>query len=599
MQQQSRDDADEQYRIDLTPLYESAEAWERALDDLRDDVDSGPPSADELADPDGLDAALDRYESVVERSQALGVHSQLRTALDTGDDDWRRRREAYKSVSAEVADYTAGVQQALADLGAAQVVETAEGAGRDEYDRFLRDAIAATEHRREAGVEELLNDLADQLTTPVGTTRAATTEDFDPPTIETPAGDREVTMSALRDLGTHPDRSVRRRAREAFLEELSRYEHTIATAYAGKVRKHVLLAAERGYDSVRAKALTSESYPNTGLRTSFAPSSHEATLDALREGLDPYHRYLRRRRELLGVDTLRPWDLNAPLAEPDAPEIPYEEACEHVLAAVEPLGDDYRDRLAAYLDDRRVDVYPGPDKREDIPAYAPATSTEGSFLFVNYDATVRTAFYLAHELGHAMTQSLVSESRETVYATVPRPTSEVPSIVHEVLLAEHLLESGDEALAAHVRDRYFDFATGNLYGAGRGAAFKHACYAAGQEAATLTVEEIRDAYRETTEQFLPMVEPGEYGEQAWLRAGFTRDPYASYQYVLGAAGALAVAGRLRDGDLDPGTYRETLSLGGSVPSLEWFERLGLDARDGGMVGEATRRFDDLVDRLLT
>ena len=53
------------------------------------------------------------------------------------------------------------------------------------------------------------------------------------------------------------------------------------------------------------------------------------------------HRCVALRRRALGLDSVHYYDLNVPLSVEPLTDIPYEEACDLAVRALEPLGPDY------------------------------------------------------------------------------------------------------------------------------------------------------------------------------------------------------------------------------------------------------------------
>jgi len=362
-------------------------------------------------------------------------------------------------------------------------------------------------------------------------------------------------------------------------------------AYDEKLSAAAAVAEVRGDDSVRERQLRATGYPDAGAPAALPVDVHDALIEGVAGALAPRERARRRRTEVLGVETLRPWDCAVPTVDAEQPEIPYEEAVEHVLAAVAPLGEDYRRRL---LVEGRVDVHPREGKRGDVPAFCPSSAADGPFVLLNYRRDVRATFYLAHELGHAMHAEQHREGSAT-YATCPRPVEEVPSLLHELLLVDHCLAEG-EALAAHARARLVECVDGNLYGAAARAAFKRDLAARVESGEALDAERVCDAFAAVRERFDPLVELGDRGRREWLTGALGRDTFHHYQYVLGATAALAARERLRDGDLDPETYCEFLGSTGRADPIALFERLGVDVASPSAYERAARTFGDLLDR---
>lgn len=148
-----------------------------------------------------------------------------------------------------------------------------------------------------------------------------------------------------------------------------------------------------------------------------------------------------------------------------------------------------------------MDVYPTERKRTDIPAYCPSSPETGAFVLANFREDLRTAFFLAHELGHAMHVESLRAAQPSRYVTSPQPVSEVPSLVHELLLADHLLEAGDPSLAPFVRERRAEFLTGNVYGAAHSSAFLHDVYRTVEDEGDLTPERLAETHAEYATEF--------------------------------------------------------------------------------------------------
>ncbi len=99
------------------------------------------------------------------------------------------------------------------------------------------------------------------------------------------------------------------------------------------------------------------------------------------------------------------------------------------------------------------------------------------------------------------------------------------------------------------------------------------------------------------ETFEPEIDWPERARREWLAGSLTRQPYHSYQYVLGVGGALAVRDRLDAGTLDPETYRSFLGSTGRLPSTELFEQIGLDIERTEPYERASTAFEESLDLL--
>jgi len=581
-----------QYTWDTATIFDHPDDWQRAHDDLRADLDADDPPATPV---DDASDARDLVETVADwfrRAQHLELYATLRDCIsdrDAASDRMAAARELSSAVETAVASRLDRLRRT--DKATLDRIEAA----LDERAHYFASLRRQAAHRRDPDVEAVVERFADQRSSANRIVRTVKSEDREPPTVETPdGGERTITQGRYHGELAHTDRTYRHRVYESYLDALADFEGTLATAYHEKLAAASALADVRGFDSIRELQLTGRSYPESGLTFQFPPEVHDTMIDAVAESLGSRKRARELRADRLGIDAVRPWDTAVSLADEPAPEIPYNDAVEHVVAALAPLGEGYQRRAREFLDDRRVDVYECADKRSDIPAFCPSSADDGAYVLLNYQRDVRTLFHLCHELGHAIH---VEHYRDepTMYATGPRPISEVPSLLHEILLTEHLAADGGP-LGAHARNRLLDSLDGMLYGQAATAAFKRRLAAAVDDGETLSADRIADAYRETQARFDPALEQGERTRYEWLTGALYRDAFHHYQYVLGAVGALHVRESLRDDDLDPATYSEFLRSTGRERPLDLFERFGLDLRTSDPYERATTAFGEYVTK---
>ncbi len=584
-----RDELADRHTWDLTRVYDSPADWERAHDDLRDRLADLRSRSVDTTGPDSVASALSAVADALVTTTRLELYAQLRRDEDPTDADRIDRKRRAQSLAAEVREAVNAVRERL-QRDADAVHEVRDDPVLDGWRPYLDDVLDRAPHTRDPAVESALANFEPVVEAQTDTVVAIETGDFDPPTVEGPDGDPfQVDKQGFADATSHADRAFRRRAHDAYFSALGDHEHALAAAVAADARAQSGLAETRNYDSVRAMALSMPSYPETGVHVTFPGSAHDALTEQVYDHADAYYRLQERRRERLGVEQLRPWDLNAPLVDGDPPHVELDDLREALLSAVDPLGAGYRDRLADFFDERRIDVYPAADKRSDIPAYCPSSPETGAFVLANFRENVRTAFYLAHELGHAMHVEELRAAQPPRYVTNPRPVSEVPSILHELLLADHLAD--DPELAPFVRERRATLLSGNVFGAGQSARFLHEVYRTVENGDDLTPDRMASLYGEFAHGADPRSPVGAPDlERGWRRQAYQRGPCHSYQYVVGAVGAVAVHDRLRSGSLSPDEYREFLRTTGRRDSLDTLATLGVDPT-------ASTPYDRLADDL--
>lgn len=582
----TRDDVDDRYQWDLTQIFATPTEWDDQFTSLQSelsalDADASPRTAEEWIN------LLDRIAACHRRKQRLELYATLARNVHTDDsaakDRLRRFREIESTFESTMARVYSRIRAADPDLDLGE---------RAYYHRNLH---KQAERARDPAVEETIAAYEETRTASNRILRTVTTEDFDPPEVERPDGTRvEITPGRFRTELTHSDRAYRKRVYDAYHEAFDRYAETIGTAYAEKLGAASTLADVRGYDSVRELQFRHSYYPDTGLVLTLPTAVHDTMLTAIKTNLDPWRRARQLQSDRLGVKMLRPWDLRAPITDTPEPTVSFETAMDHITAALAPLGPDYQQKTTEFLDADRIDARAHEHRRNDI-GYCPSSAEDGAFILMNYQDDVESMFILCHELGHALHIEQLREGPAR-YVGSPRPVSEVPSTLHELLLIEHCLDSGG-ALADHARNRLLRSVGHLLYGTAMRSAFSHRLASTVDDGTALTTDRISEAYADCLETFEPEIDWPGRASREWLAGSLTRQPYHSYQYVLGVVGALAVRDRLDAGTLDPETYRVFLGSTGRCPSVELFEQIGLDIERTAPYERAGEAFEQYLDLL--
>lgn len=511
--------------------------------------------------------------------------------VNTDSEAAAQRQREFRDLETSFDSVVGSVRRALGNLDAGGFASLAEPI--EDYRHYAENLRRQASHVQSPDVEAVIAEHREVRSGPDRILRAIVTDGFDPPEVQRPDGETvEIRPGNYRTELSHPSREYRRRVYEAYHADQHRFAATTIRASAEKLSAADTEASVRGYDSIRDRDLRG-TYPESGLEPVVPESVHDTLLGAIRNNLESYHRAPRIRRDRLGVEKLRPWDRRVSLAEPPDPDIDYEEAVELILDSLEPLGEKYVTRAREFLHDRRLDVYPTQNKRTDIPAYCPSSATDGAFVLANFRGDVRTTFFITHELGHALNVAYHREGPAR-YATCPSAVFEIPSILHELLLAEECIDAGG-ALASHAENRLVECVSGNLYRNARAAAYNHALATKIESGDVLTPEGAREIYSDLLEEFDPVYDR----EGVVDRVGGigTRVPYSNYQYVLGATGALAVRESLREESLSPVDYREFLRKTGRRSPLASLSALSLDVQSEDPFERATTTFDRYLDDL--
>ncbi|MEZ4635044.1 MAG: M3 family metallopeptidase [Caldilineaceae bacterium] len=197
------------------------------------------------------------------------------------------------------------------------------------YRHYFDDLLRQQSHRRSPEVEAILGRLADPFSAAYQTYGELTNADLDCGQAEDSTGARlPITQSNIRSHLHSADRTRRRTAWERYNDGYVKMQNTLAANYIVHVKQSVFMARERGYDSVLASMLDPHNIPVAVFHT---------LLDTFQQHLPVWHRYWDVKRRAMGVETIHPYDVWAPVT-PDSPDVPYTQAVDWIVTALAPLG---------------------------------------------------------------------------------------------------------------------------------------------------------------------------------------------------------------------------------------------------------------------
>jgi oligoendopeptidase F len=584
-----RDEIDDRYKWDLDSLFSDEAAWNDAFEDVRALL--GDLRAYEGRTTEGaatLREVLDTYETAMRKVSDVAAYARMRRDEDTRDGDAQAMATRAQSLSSEAASAASFIEPELQTLDREDVEAMVdEEPALEPYEHYFDDVLRMKPHTRSAEVENLLAELGEVTGSPGEIYDMLTNADMEFPAVDGPDGEpRPVTLNNFTTLQKHPDRAFRRRVYETFYEEWETVRNAVGTAYRNSVKTDEKLAAARDYDTAREAALHGPNIP---------VEVYDTLVETVRNNLHLLHRHADLKREAIGAERLRMWDLYVPLIREESPDLPYDRAREHVTAAVEPLGERYRARLATGLDSRWVDVYETKGKQSG--AYSGGTYDSQPYILLNYQEDVESMFTLAHELGHSMHSELASETQPYVYADYEIFIAEIASMVNETLLTHHLLETvADDRLRRHVLNEYLERFRSTLFRQTMFAEFERRAHELSAAGEPLTADRLDDLYRELKGDYYEPAALDEHIAREWMRIPHFYRAFYVFQYATGISAAVALVEDIREsGEPAAERYREFLRSGSRGYPLGLLDRAGVDMTTSAPIESALGVYGSYLD----
>ncbi len=408
----------------------------------------------------------------------------------------------------------------------------------------------------------------------------------------------EITLLQLRTVYQRPDRAVREQAWRLEIERRTVDTPAINALWQEMLAVRRKIAANAGFSDYRAYMWQARK------RFDYTPEDCTVFHDAVAEVVVPAaSRIYERRRQQLGVDTLRPWDLQVdPTGKP--PLHPFENI-EELESRMEAIFHQVDPQLGAYFTMMRQEHLLDLGNRKNKAPGGYQTDlrvVKRPFIFMNAVSTHEDVETLIHEGGHAFH---CFESAGLPYSQqldITMEVAELASMSMEMLAAPYLTHDNggfySPSEAARARIEHLEEIITLWPYIAQVDAFQHWIYTHIDEATD--PENCDEQWMTLWKRFLPGIDYSglEHGLVArWRRQSHIfQDPFYYIDYGLAQIGALQVwENAIKDQAKAVKQYRAALALGSTRTLPEIFKTAGATfAFDAVTLG----RLVGLVERTL-
>ena len=381
--------------------------------------------------------------------------------------------------------------------------------------------------------------------------------------------EKPLTQSSFGSFLVKRDPGLRKRAFEQFYVEFQDHQYTLASSLAYSVKADVFRARARNYPSSLQAALFPDDVP---------VSVYEGLTKSVRANLAALFRYFELRRRVLGLKELHHYDTYVPMVAEIETHISFDQAVEHVVAALRPLGKEYVDVLESGLRGRWCDRYETKGKRSG--AFSSGSYGAPPYILMNYKEDVFADVYtLAHEAGHSMHTWFSQKSQKYQDYDYPIFLAEVASTFNEELLTHHLLgQTRDPKMRAYIVNRQLDDIRGTLFRQTMFAEFEKVIHEIEESGDALTLDTFKAEYHKLlTAYFAENFVLDPQLDLECLRIPHFYGAFYVYKYATGISAAVALSEKVLRGEAGAvEAYLGFLKSGGSKFPLETLKAAGVD-----------------------
>lgn len=578
----------------LADLFAGKEEWERELQDIEQVVPTVTQYQGKLGDGAGaLLACLEAEEILAIRAIRLSTYANLRLSEDGSSADNQADSERLGAVLARIQAQLSFIESEILGLSAGTVPGYLEAEPKlGAFRKFLTEIEERRPHRLHPETERLLAALGPVFAAPYTIYNRAKASDMQfAPVLDKSGQTHPMSLALYEDHYEElPVPELRHKAYDSFVTTLKQYQNTFAAGYSSEVKRQVTMARERGYDSVTQMLLHPQQV---------TLDMYNRQLDVIQTELAPHmRRFAKLSQRVQGLPRMRHCDLKVPLDAEYVPHTTIAEAGSVIVEALSILGPEYRSVVEKALQNRWVDFADNVGK--STGAFCSSPYGVHPYILITWTETMRGAFVLAHELGHAghfafaQKEQRIGNTRPSMYFI------EAPSTLNELLLAQHMLNHTQDKrmrrwiIMQSLGTYYHNFVTHLLEGE-----LQRRVYALAEAGKAITARVLCEQKGELLERFWgDAVEIDDGARLTWMRQPHYYMGLYPYTYSAGLTISTAVALAIKEqGQPAVDRWLQALQAGGTLRPHDLIKLAGIDVSTDEPVRKAVAYVGSLIDEL--
>ena len=585
-----REEIPQQYKWKMEDLYAANEAWEADFKKLQNGIAELQKYEGTLgSSAENLLKMHETCDTLNQIAEKVYVYANQRLHENTGNAYYQGLAGKAQMLLVQMSEASSYIEPELLDIPEETLEEMLQSEGLAKYETYYKRLLRRKEHILSKEMEELLAGVEEVAEGPKDTFMMFNNADIKFPVITGEDGEPvEITHGKYAKLLESQNREVRKAAFLGLYESYGKFKNTLAATYGANVKQAGFFAKARKYASSLEASLAGSHIPT---------EVYDSLIESVHAHLPALHKYMKVRKEKLGVEELHMYDLYVPMVGEADKKIPYEEAEEIVLNGLAPLGADYQELLKKGFNEGWIDVYENEGKRSG--AYSWGAYGTHPYVLLNYQDNLNNVFTLAHEMGHALHSYYSDETQDYIYAGYKIFVAEVASTCNEALLIRYLLDqSKDDKETAYLLNYFMEQFRATLFRQTMFAEFEKIAHARSESGEPLTAEVLCDIYYDLNKKYFgdEIVVDKEIALE-WSRIPHFYTPFYVYQYSTGFSAAIAISSKILKGEEGiVEKYKKFLSGGSSLDCIELLKICDVDMTTKEPVEEALKVFENILEK---
>lgn len=402
---------------------------------------------------------------------------------------------------------------------------------------------------------------------------------------------KEYPLTVVLNMAEDKCEEVRKRAYEAEIASYKKVEEGVAAALNGIKGEVITVCDFRGYKSPLEKTL---------LDSRMDEESLNAMLDAMKESLPAFRKYLRRKAEMLGHKNGLPfYDLYAPISSADM-KFTYDEGAKFVVKNFRTFSDNLGDFAQKAIDNEWIDVEPREGKVGG--AFCAGLHFIGeSRVLLNYGGSFGDVVTMAHEIGHGFHGECL-KNEAILNSEYPMPIAETASTFCETIIKKAAIKEANKDEALAILEAEICDCTQVIVDIYSRFLFEKSVFEARKESA-LTVEKIKELMLEAQrEAYGDGLDPEYLHPYMWAWKPHYYDAnynYYNFPYAFGLLFAKGLyAEYLKKGTSFTSEYEKLLSITGKNKIADITKEVGIDIHNKEFWRNSLKTIQDDIEKFI-
>ena len=589
--QKKRNEIDDQYKWDLTTIYNDDEQFLEMLEKIDKEITSLQPK-DIFKSGESLYNYLKNSDYLEMNLDKLYTYAHLNNDSDTTVAKYDEYVNKVRNIYQKYAQKTNFFEPQLLKINYKTIEKFyLECPELKEYEIYLKEIYRFKEHTLNEQEEAIIKELSKALNSSSDTYEKLTDTDMTFGNIKDEKNKTVELTESNYAIYTHSkNRRVRRSAFKKLMNKYGEFIHTISSTYSGYVNTLNGISNVYKYSNPLEQSLFADDID---------VEVYDTLIKTVHENMSVIYKYYNLRNRVLNLKKSHLYDTYVELIDNDSANYSFSEAKEIVLKALSILGDDYTKILEKAFDEKWIDIYNNKGKRGG--AYSSGSFLTNPFILMNFEGKLNDVSTLAHELGHSMHSYFSIKNNSYKNSNYQIFVAEIASTVNEMLLANYLLKESDEKTKILVLNNLLDLFKATIYRQTMFAEFEKKMVLDSKKGIILTSDYLCDNYYKLVKEYFGNnVIIDKEIQNEWARIPHFYYDFYVYKYATGLSIASYIATEIFKGNQEMlKNYREFLKIGGRMNPRESLMTLGIDITKKDVVLNAIKLFDSYIEEFNT